>query len=933
MVASLLLPVTASAEIGASDSPVTTPAPDLRSATVVDVADKKVRVCYDQPPSSIGGTANLYKIAGYNDTVVASGTGIGAAADPDCVVVDFDNSASDITQYTILTVQDEAATNAGPTNSSVGGAVALENINLGPGGLPGRTTGPDLTNAAKDTAPGLGNDVLYTHDEILSNTPGDCDSTKFGFWKTDGTPVMAAAASCSVAPNSTVARVSFLDTTGAVRFFELEDAVLDRGGDMGTAKDSNTIGSTLTGVPCETPPGPPVENCTADLTAVNRPGGSMTEVDYTFDLGGTPSGPGGCDSTKFFVFEEDTTQHPATACDVRSLPADPQTVVRATFPSTANFSPFETPSAGVLDNAFVGGPANTHGARPLGTSREASGFTDAPDLEDADFDTSLNQITFNYDENVDPATAMAGAPGDHCVFTNDPAGTPAGTTAPACTGTWVSTTNNQVVMQFTSSEINTAVGAQVIDLAVADYGSNQSFIASVGQGPAPSAGTIQFGSPTFSVNENGGTATITVTRNGGSDGAASVNYSTSNGSATNADYTNVGGTLNWANGDSSTKSFNVPITDDFLGEGNETVNLSLSGASGAALGSPSAATLTIIDNDSTGALSFTGTTYSVGEGAGSALITVQRTGGTSGTATVQYSTSNGSAVAGSDYSAVSGTLTFGNGVSSQTFTVPITQDTLVEGNETVNLSIFSPGGGASVTSPTSAVLTIVDDDTSLPGTLAFASATHTVAENAGSQLVTVNRTGGSTGTVTVGYSTIAGTATAGSDYTVTNGTLTFLAGETSKTFSVPILNDTLDESAESFTLVLSGPTGGAVLGSPSTSAVTITDDDLPAPGTVESGISISYRNRTNRFKGRVSAPSAGTDEIRAVCRNDREVALHKVNRGTRGTTFTGPRGKWSIFKNNPRGGWFAVVRATGPRTLSDGSSVICARGESSIIFP
>src|SRR4029077_1392120 len=128
----------------------------------------------------------------------------------------------------------------------------------------------------------------------------------------------------------------------------------------------------------------------------------------------------------------------------------------------------------------------------------------------------------------------------------------------------------------------------------------------------------------------------------------------------------------------------------------------------------------------------------------------------------------------------------------------------------------------------------VGSPTQQPGTLQFDSAGYSVNENGGTATITVTRTGGSDGPVSVDYATSNGTATAGSDYTTASGTLNFAAGETSKTFTVPITNDTLVEGDETVNLTLSNPSGGATLGSQNTATLTIHDDDVAGPpGTLQ----------------------------------------------------------------------------------------------------
>ena len=113
---------------------------------------------------------------------------------------------------------------------------------------------------------------------------------------------------------------------------------------------------------------------------------------------------------------------------------------------------------------------------------------------------------------------------------------------------------------------------------------------------------------------------------------------------------------------------------------------------------------------------FSGTAYSVGEADGTATIKVNRTGLTDATDLVIFQTSDGTATAGSDYTAVSQVVTFAPGETQKNVSVPIADDSLVEGNETVSLSLSSPPIGTILGSPSSATLTIVDNDVAPPPT-------------------------------------------------------------------------------------------------------------------------------------------------------------------------------------------------------------------------
>ncbi len=109
----------------------------------------------------------------------------------------------------------------------------------------------------------------------------------------------------------------------------------------------------------------------------------------------------------------------------------------------------------------------------------------------------------------------------------------------------------------------------------------------------------------------------------------------------------------------------------------------------------------------------------------------------------------------------------------------------------------------------------------------FSAATYSVAENVGNAVITVNLSSNAQNTSTIDYTTSDGTATAGSDYTSTGGTLTFNTGESSKTFSIPIIKDSEMEDAETINLTLSNPTGTLELGSQTTAVVTIIGNRAP----------------------------------------------------------------------------------------------------------
>jgi hypothetical protein len=119
---------------------------------------------------------------------------------------------------------------------------------------------------------------------------------------------------------------------------------------------------------------------------------------------------------------------------------------------------------------------------------------------------------------------------------------------------------------------------------------------------------------------------------------------------------------------------------------------------------------TITDNDSPGIFAFISASFSRAENGGTATLTVKRSAGTASGVSIGYATGGGTATAGSDYTPASGTLTFAAGQASAQIVINLANDTTVEGNETIGVSLSSPQGGATLGTPGTATLTILDDD-------------------------------------------------------------------------------------------------------------------------------------------------------------------------------------------------------------------------------
>jgi CSLREA domain-containing protein len=240
---------------------------------------------------------------------------------------------------------------------------------------------------------------------------------------------------------------------------------------------------------------------------------------------------------------------------------------------------------------------------------------------------------------------------------------------------------------------------------------------------------------------------------------------------------------------------------------------------------------------SAGTIEFSQTDYSVAENAGVAHITIKRVGGSDGSVSATFSTSDGTATtADNDYVAVAGqTVTFADGdTADKTVDVTVNDDSTYETDETVNLSLSGTtvnrpgiGSGPSVSSVvTSATLTITNDDA--PPSLSIDDVTRAEGNSGTTDFTfTVTKTGATEVNASVNFATQDGSATvADNDYQSNSGTLTFLPADTTKTVTVHVNGDTTPETDETFTVHLSGETDATVSRADGTG--TIQNDDESA---------------------------------------------------------------------------------------------------------
>lgn len=229
------------------------------------------------------------------------------------------------------------------------------------------------------------------------------------------------------------------------------------------------------------------------------------------------------------------------------------------------------------------------------------------------------------------------------------------------------------------------------------------------------------GQPTLSINNvtvaegNNGTtnAQFTVTLSGASSQTVTVDYVTADGTATApSDYDAQAGTVSFAPG-VTTRTINVPVKSDTLPEPNENFFVNLFNPVNASI-AVAQGTATINDDDESGFVQFSASTATVSEAGPTVTLTITRTGDTSGVTTVNFETSDGTALQKSDYTFNSGVVQFNPGETSKTIKISIVDDVFVEGSETFKVTLSNVSGNFVINNPNQVTVTITDNDSVPP---------------------------------------------------------------------------------------------------------------------------------------------------------------------------------------------------------------------------
>ncbi len=460
-----------------------------------------------------------------------------------------------------------------------------------------------------------------------------------------------------------------------------------------------------------------------------------------------------------------------------------------------------------------------------------------------------------------------------------------------------------------------------------------------------------------SVSE-GNSAVLVVTLDNAVSNGFSLDFDSSGNTAIQGtDFTANSGTINFVGTAGETQSITVNTTDDSIVEADETFFVNLSNASNGVSISDGQGLATITDNDNAN-ISINNTTVTEGS---TAVLTVSVDNAVDGGFSVDFNSAGNTAIQGVDFSATSGVLNFiGNAGETRTINVNTINDAAIEGTESFFINLSNATNGIGI-ADSQAVITLVDDDS------ANIFVSDSSIEEGGILVLDVSLSSAVGGGFSVDFSTAGNTATAGSDYTTSSGTLNFAgnAGET-QTISVTTLEDALVEGTESFFVNLTNATNGVTIADGQgigaitdndNASITINNTTIEEGGTailsvtldntISGGFSVDFSTAGNSAtQGSDFTPNSGTLNFTGTAGESQTISIQTIDdlvlesnetfyidlsNATNGVGIADPQGVVSITDNDSASiaisdtvvteGNSAVLNVTLTNSVSGGFSV------------
>ncbi len=357
-------------------------------------------------------------------------------------------------------------------------------------------------------------------------------------------------------------------------------------------------------------------------------------------------------------------------------------------------------------------------------------------------------------------------------------------------------------------------------------------------GTTPVAVTVEFGAASYTATEGGTAATVTVNLSADPERSVTIPIVAAGaGGAGTGDYSLSATSVTIA-GSSTSATFTVTATDDSVDDDGESVNLSFGTLPDeVSPGTQSTATVNLTDNDHPQVTAqFGAATYTATEGGSAVTVTVNLSADPERSVTIPIVAAGADGAGSGDYSLSATSVTIASGSTSATFTVTASDDSVDDDDESVTLSFGTLPDEVSPGTQSTATVNLTDNDHPQV-TAEFGAATYTATEGGSAVTVTVNLSADPERSVIIPI-VAAGADGAGSgDYSLSATSVTIDSGDTSATFTVTAVDDSVDDDGESVNLAFGTLPDRVSPGTQSTATVNLTETDSTSPSASSAQVS------------------------------------------------------------------------------------------------